>query len=269
MAGQFAVAERLLAESVAAQRALAEESGVELPYACWPLLHLGKISSFLGHYARSLARHQAALAHARKFHEQPCVIAALTGVARILAAEGRWQESAQLYGAAEAYCDQSGYPFRTLAWQWQRVAGLPEPWQRGEEPFGRLESLREAVVASGPPPLPPLPDPAAAAELWAAGRSHPIEDAVDYALSLDLTKPPAGVGAIGIAGTTPSATRILSAREQEVLVLLCQRLTDPQIAERLYLSPRTVESHVASLLRKLDVANRRDAVAVAIRLDLV
>jgi DNA-binding CsgD family transcriptional regulator len=51
--------------------------------------------------------------------------------------------------------------------------------------------------------------------------------------------------------------------------LLCQDLTDPQIAERLFLSPRTVESHVASLLRKLDVSNRRDAVAAAVLLGVV
>jgi hypothetical protein len=46
-------------------------------------------------------------------------------------------------------------------------------------------------------------------------------------------------------------------------------LTDPQIAEHLFLSPRTVESHVANLLRKLDVSNRRDAAAAAARLGLV
>ena len=70
--------------------------------------------------------------------------------------------------------------------------------------------------------------------------------------------------------TTPQRRRVsLSPREQDVLALLCQRLTDPQIAEHLFLSPRTVESHVASLLRKLDVANRRDAAAVAARLGLV
>ena len=51
--------------------------------------------------------------------------------------------------------------------------------------------------------------------------------------------------------------------------MLCRCLTDPQIAERLFLSPRTVESHVASLLRKLDVANRRDAATVAVRSGLV
>jgi DNA-binding NarL/FixJ family response regulator len=51
--------------------------------------------------------------------------------------------------------------------------------------------------------------------------------------------------------------------------LLCHRLTDPEIAARLFLSPRTVEGHVTQILTKLDVANRRQAAAVAARLGLV
>ena len=269
-AGQFAVAERLITETVAAQRALAQESGIEFPYACWPLLLLGKVNSFLGYHALSLARHQAALEHARRFHEQPCAVGALAGVAQILAVEGRWQESAQLFGAAEAFCEQCGYPFRKLAWQWQRVAGLPEPWQRGNEPFGKWESLRAAVVALGSEPAPPLSDPSAAAEHWAAGRGIPIEDAVAMALAVDLASPPAAMsGSFGAGVGALSVTDTLSPRERDVLLLLCQRLTDPQIAERLFLSPRTVESHVSSLLGKLGVSNRRDAAAAAARLDLV
>jgi non-specific serine/threonine protein kinase len=61
----------------------------------------------------------------------------------------------------------------------------------------------------------------------------------------------------------------LSPRELEVLQLLCQHLTDPEIAARLFLSPRTVESHVSRLLGKLGAENRRDAAAIAVRYALV
>jgi class 3 adenylate cyclase/DNA-binding CsgD family transcriptional regulator len=46
-------------------------------------------------------------------------------------------------------------------------------------------------------------------------------------------------------------------REREVLAALADRLTNAEIAARLYVSPRTVETHVASLLRKLGAKNRR------------
>ena len=51
----------------------------------------------------------------------------------------------------------------------------------------------------------------------------------------------------------------LSAREAEVLRLLAEGLTDREIAEALTISPRTVESHVGSILGKLDVRNRAEA----------
>jgi DNA-binding NarL/FixJ family response regulator len=51
----------------------------------------------------------------------------------------------------------------------------------------------------------------------------------------------------------------MSPRETEVLRLVADGYTDREIARTLTLSIRTVESHVSNLLRKLDVANRREA----------
>ena len=51
----------------------------------------------------------------------------------------------------------------------------------------------------------------------------------------------------------------LSAREVEVLLLLDEHLTTDEIAQRLYISEHTVRSHVKSLLRKLNVSSRREA----------
>jgi DNA-binding CsgD family transcriptional regulator len=54
-----------------------------------------------------------------------------------------------------------------------------------------------------------------------------------------------------------------SLREAEVLELVGHHLSNPEIAERLYISVRTVESHIASLIRKLGVGDRRGLVAYA------
>jgi ATP/maltotriose-dependent transcriptional regulator MalT len=61
----------------------------------------------------------------------------------------------------------------------------------------------------------------------------------------------------------------LTEREVEVLRLLAQRQTDKEIAAALFLGPRTVQSHVAHILNKLGVANRREAATQADRLGLL
>jgi two-component system, NarL family, response regulator LiaR len=58
----------------------------------------------------------------------------------------------------------------------------------------------------------------------------------------------------------------LTAREWEVLDLLCQGMSTEGIADTLVLSSETVRSHVKSILRKFRVSSRRDAVTVAQRL---
>ncbi len=55
----------------------------------------------------------------------------------------------------------------------------------------------------------------------------------------------------------------VSEREAEVLELVAERATNAEIAARLFVSVRTVESHVSSLLRKLDVPDRRALARVA------
>jgi DNA-binding CsgD family transcriptional regulator len=58
----------------------------------------------------------------------------------------------------------------------------------------------------------------------------------------------------------------LTAREGEIFLLLCDRLSNKEIGERLFISPRTASTHVASILAKLEVRSRREIPAVAKRL---
>ena len=69
---------------------------------------------------------------------------------------------------------------------------------------------------------------------------------------------------VAAGGGAPDPDRAgLSARETEVLSAIGQRLTNREIADRMVISIRTVESHVSALLRKLAVTDRAGLVAAA------
>jgi LuxR family maltose regulon positive regulatory protein len=76
----------------------------------------------------------------------------------------------------------------------------------------------------------------------------------------------------GVAAPAPreeAPAEMLTNREIDVLILLSQRLSDKEIAERLVLSPVTIKKHEQRIYRKLGVDNRRAAVAQARRLGLI
>jgi DNA-binding NarL/FixJ family response regulator len=81
----------------------------------------------------------------------------------------------------------------------------------------------------------------------------------------------AGVRSVprGAALATRSNEAGLTARELEVLALLAEGRRNAEIASRLSRSARTVEHHVESILAKLEVGSRADAVAAARRLGLL
>jgi two-component system, NarL family, nitrate/nitrite response regulator NarL len=61
----------------------------------------------------------------------------------------------------------------------------------------------------------------------------------------------------------------LSPREREVLTLLVDGATSPQIAERLALSPNTVRTHIQSIMSKLQVHSRLEAATFAVKNGIV
>ena len=64
-------------------------------------------------------------------------------------------------------------------------------------------------------------------------------------------------------------TPLLTERERQVLELLCEGLSAPQIAQRLFLGTTTVKSHLGRLYEKLGVSDRAAAVAEAMRRGIV
>jgi len=91
----------------------------------------------------------------------------------------------------------------------------------------------------------------------AVGRALSLEQAVKYALHLPLP-----LSRASQEGMEPS--QVLTAREREVTALIAQGLSNGEIAEKLVLSKRTVEHHIANILSKLGFTNRAQIVRWAI-----
>jgi len=183
--------------------------------------------------AEAIAPLEEALTLLAALGNRGCVAHALEAAAAVVAGRGRL-DAARLMGAAASLRSEVGQDHR--------------PWER--------EGLRrtEAALRDGGA------DPVAVDLAIADGRDLTLAEAVDLAH-----------GALARfreeQETTGSvyADLGLSAREDEVLGLLVEGATNQEIAGRLYLSPKTVERHLSNLYRKLGVANRTQAAAVALR----
>ena len=83
---------------------------------------------------------------------------------------------------------------------------------------------------------------------------------MDYALSTEdaapAPAPGAGHAAPGLRTRGPTGAGLLTPRERDVVALVAQGMTDPQIAEALIIGRRTAETHVAHCLSKLGLATR-------------
>jgi DNA-binding CsgD family transcriptional regulator len=74
---------------------------------------------------------------------------------------------------------------------------------------------------------------------------------------------------MGIRKTTQSNPAFLTGRELDVLKLLKEGLQNKEIANKLFISAKTVDHHISSILFKLDVNSRIKAVSEAVRLEII
>jgi LuxR family transcriptional regulator, maltose regulon positive regulatory protein len=134
---------------------------------------------------------------------------------------------------------------------------------RGDEAIVVMGSALERLVELG-----------AAAALVVDGPSHRpllefcVEQRVQPRVAADLLSA-AGIASPLSPATVPATGEVLTPREREVLRFVADGASNRDIAETLFISERTVKSHMTAILRKLDATSRTRAVALARQQHLV
>jgi DNA-binding CsgD family transcriptional regulator len=150
--------------------------------------------------------------------------------AQLAEADGRTEAAAEPYAAAAAGLDQS------VKWLAGQRGSAHVGAARTLVPLGRLdEARRHAEAAAG------------LLARWRGWRTAELR-AVERRLGL---------------GPEPGGPAALTPREREVAALLAEGLTNSQLAERLYISPRTAAVHVSNILAKLGMSSRTEVAAWA------
>jgi NarL family two-component system response regulator LiaR len=129
--------------------------------------------------------------------------------------------------------------------------------------FQEKELVREALQAGAISYLlknVSAEDLAAAIREAYAGRSTLAPEAIQALLQAEAQSPLHEQELTEAYGLTP--------REHEVLALMVEGLSNPQIAERLVVSRSTAKAHVSNILSKLGVSNRAEAIALALQHNL-
>ena len=95
-----------------------------------------------------------------------------------------------------------------------------------------------------------------------------VVEAVNLAANGDRALSPR-LAALMLTEARSTAEPLLSAREEEVLQLVADGLGTTEIAQRLFISQKTVKNHLASIYEKLDARDRTQAVLMAVRMGIV
>jgi DNA-binding NarL/FixJ family response regulator len=99
-----------------------------------------------------------------------------------------------------------------------------------------------------------------------------VIEAVRLAASGDAAVSPGLAAALLREATshpTPDPAQAVSAREVEVLQLIAEGASPPEVAERLFISVKTVKNHLSSIYEKLDARDRTQAVLKGLRMGII
>ena len=230
--GQLERGAALLEESQSLLRRLGDK-----PTLTTTLRNLGETVFYQGDGARAAVLYRESLALAVEVGSKTTAADCLEGLAGVALAQAQPDSAARLRGAAEAMRAAMGLP--------PSSRNHPRPDHEDRPPTARSQVDEAAWEAA-----------------WSEGRAMTLEQAVEYAL-----QPPTPPEEAEEA--PPAYPAGLSAREVEVLKLVAQGMTDPRIAEELYISPRTVNAHLRSVYHKIGSSTRAEATRFASEHDLL
>jgi predicted ATPase/DNA-binding CsgD family transcriptional regulator len=221
---------------------LARAQFEQIGYSCqvWVVQNLADLAHDQGNLEESARLHRQSLALGVMAGGAWGAFEDLVGVARLARDAGRFDDAAALLAAAESI---------------QQYYGVLARVDR-EIDANDWDALRERL---GPERL---------AEAIAAGRALSLDTAIERAhLVASAIAEGASIAPAGDAAER--LTGMLSPREIEVLCLIVEGYSNPEIAARLFISHKTVRNHVTNILAKLGVESRTAAATHALRLGLV
>jgi DNA-binding CsgD family transcriptional regulator len=196
------------------------------------VLHaLGTGAYYQGQFRKARSLLVEGLASAHALEHGILISMCLAGLSWVAAGEGRFEEVAQLHSVAENY---------------QAVAGVsPTPGMRATTD-AMLEATRNALSSA---------EYALASE---RGRQMTVEQVIADQTQARQSVPSPRVRPAG-----------LTRREVEVLRLVATGMTNAEVADRLVVSPRTIDAHLLSIYGKLEIKSRSAATRFAVEHGIV
>jgi ATP/maltotriose-dependent transcriptional regulator MalT len=204
------------------------------------LIGLGEVALGQGDHATARAAYEESVAMFRELGDRWFLAVSLDGLAGAISAEGQFDRATRLLGTAEALFESIGAP-------------LPPHCRPAHE--RTLDAIHARL------------DEETFAAAWAEGRATTPERAI---ATLERTPEQTSAESEPTGGWSslpyPAG---LTAREVEVLRLVAEGLTDAQVAEKLFISLRTVNAHLRSIYTKLGVGSRSAATRYAVEHELI
>jgi predicted ATPase/DNA-binding CsgD family transcriptional regulator len=200
--------------------------------------NLGWAALLQGDHERAKTSYEENLALCKELGDKTGVADSLEGLACVAGTDGEAERAAKLFGVADVLRETVGYKHSPEEDAWR------EPYRATARLLLGEDSWEEAL---------------------AQGHAMGLEEAIEYALPAE--KPSATTSSTTAQPSTsslPENPAGLTSREVEVLGLVALGMTNAQTAKELFVSPRTVETHLTSIYHKLGVSSRAAATRFAL-----